>query len=308
MSASPGCRSRAALVPLLGVLLALGACGEGGSSPDTNDRLFVFLENLAPISGAAGATNEGGTGESELEYALWREDSDGSAPKLLERFSARNGVVNLSLAADDIDSIATLFVTLERRGEPLSAPSRTALLGGDMLEGRSVLSTDHPRAFGTGFEDANGTFRLATPTSLDEGDFDLGLWWYDIDGAPVQSLFLPDLPQGWLYEGWILSGAGSRSTGKFADPARFDLDAGGASAGTIEPPPFPGQDYVFDPFAITGTSVAITIEPNPDNAIGPFGLRLLFDQVVEGVRVNQPMENVVAARLPRGLVSTNRLR
>ena len=299
-----GAARGARLAAVLGTLLALGGCGEG-SSGAVDDRLFVFLEGLSPLGDPL--AEDASAGE-EFEYALWRDDVAGTAPRLLERFSTRTGVVNLSLDVNDIGSIATLFVTIEARGQTPRTPSASVLLGGDLIDGRSVMRVDHPIALATGFDDASATFRLATPTSLDESDFDQGLWWYDVDGEPVQSLFLPTLPQGWLYEGWILSGTGARSSGKFADPARFDLDAGGATAGAIAPPAFPGQDYVTEPLALIGASVAITVEPNPDNAIGPFGMRVLFDQVIEGVRVNQPMANVAVDRLPGGLVTTNRPR
>lgn len=289
----PLARSAAALL-----LATLAACSDT-SPPD--ERLFVSIEQLVPLESAASGARSDATG---FEYVLWRDD--GARARALGRFDAPRGVVNLSLPVDDLDAIRTLFVTIERAGETVAAPRGPVLLAGDMIDGGAVLDVAHRDALGTDFLGAVGTYRLETPTSRDEDDFAQGLWWYDGDIVPTQSLFLPDLPQGWLYEGWIVGGDGMRSTGKFADPARFDVDAGGTRAGGVRPPPFPGQDYVTEPFSVAGLSAMITIEPDPDTASTSSGLRILFDQVVEELRVNQPMQNVTGARLPFGRATTNR--
>jgi hypothetical protein len=48
-------------------------------------------------------------------------------------------------------------------------------------------------------------------------------------------------------------------------------------------PPFPGQDFIDPPLDLVGTTVVISVEPEPDNLAAPFAIKPLIDPVVDDV-------------------------
>lgn len=263
------------------------------SESATESRMRVFMERLPPTT-------------DNMVYEIWFED--GEEYISIDRFQTQTGIVNLSVPlTQDLDEATTLIVTIESSSLISSTASDTVLLAGDFVDGVAQLSVTHPLSVGTDFSSAFGTFRLDTPTSSQKTDFDQGIWWFDLLGdEPVQSLFLPSLSQGWIYEAWVIGGEKPLSIGKFPDPARFDSDlAGVAASDALDAPLFPGQDYVNPPELIPGFTALITIEPQPDFSPLPFDMEILIDQVIEGIDVNQPMENRTERSLPRGVVNKN---
>lgn len=275
---------------LVGMAAILQSCS---SETPFEPRMRVFIEQLPPTT-------------DNLVYELWYQDVEEFIS--IDRFQTTTGSVNLSLALTaDIDESTTLIVTLEPSDLPADIASDTVLLAGDFVDGVAQLTVTHPLSMGTDFSSAFGTFRLDTPTSSQKTDFDQGIWWFDLEGdVPVQSMFLPNLPQGWIYEAWVIGGESPLSIGKFPDPGRFDSDlAGVAASDALDPPLFPGQDYVNPPELIPGFTALITVEPQPDFSPLPFDLEILIDEVIEGIDVNQPMENRTERSLPRGSANKN---
>lgn len=275
--------------PLRNLLLLVSFLA-GGCSSETQDeaRMLVFLERIPPTA-------------ENVVYELWF--TNGEEYESLRRFRTETGTVSLSIpVTEELMNAAMLIVTVEPRYFFFDTASSSVLLAGDLIDGTAELEVTHPMALNNDFSSASGTFRLATPTSLETEDFDLGLWWFDLDGdMPIQSLFLPPLPQGWLYEGWVVGGEKPLSLGKFSDPARFDTDLAGSAADEETAPLFPGQDFIEPPELLSGFSAMVTVEPQPDYAIAPFAIEILFDQVIERLSVNQPMDNRTARGLPSGL-------
>ncbi len=66
---------------------------------------------------------------------------------------------------------------------------------------------------------------------------------------------------------------------------------------------FPGQDFIEPPELVRGRTAMISVEAQPDYAITPSGIEILFDQVIEPLGVNQPMENRTDRGLPSGRVT-----
>ena len=279
-----GVRASAGL--LLGMALLAGCSNE----PAVEPRLLVYLDRLPETA-------------ENIEYQLWY--STGEEMKSLKRFRTETGTVNLSLPMTPaIEEADAILLTVEPRYFFFDIPSDSTMLAGDLINGEAELLITHPKAINTDFSSANGTFRLATPTSLETKDYDQGLWWFDTDGDTlVQSLFLPELPPGWMYEGWIIGGLEPLSLGKFPDPSRFDFDLAGIAADEEPPPPFPGQDFIEPPELVRGRTAMISVEPQPDYAITPSGIEILFDQVIEPLGVNQPMENRTDRGLPSGFAT-----
>ncbi|MHC4861136.1 MAG: hypothetical protein ACYTDY_13710, partial [Planctomycetota bacterium] len=133
-----------------------------------------------------------------------------------------------------------------------------------------------------------------------------GVWFLDPTSGPGESLTLPPLPTGWVYEGWSVVGGVPYSTGRFETAGGADSDGGGATAGTDPAPPFPGQDFVVGTVLdLRGGATVISVEPEPDTGPEPFLLKPLVDAEVDdlGAGVSQILANQAAANNPTGTVS-----
>ena len=135
-----------------------------------------------------------------------------------------------------------------------------------------------------------GDFFLRTPTdepvgSANNGNDQYGVW-FGLPGMPPSAtLNLPDLPEGWVYEGWVIGDSGPLSTGRFTNVDTMDQNAGlPTSFGGTEQagPPLPGEDFFNNapagetfPLDIRGRMVVISVEPEPDNSPAPFTLKPL---------------------------------
>ncbi len=198
----------------------------------------------------------------------------------------------LSHEAFDVDpmlvSKATAFVlTIEPEPDPDPAPSPVHLLGGGFMEDAAELSLGHPAALGTDLMLAGGNYILGIPTSDSADDaYQSGIWFTGLD--------LPQLPDAWVYEGWVVGPDGPMSTGRFTGLKEADSDGAGPTAGPKAGPAFPGQDYIKPPIDLTaGYAAVISVEPEPDNSPAPFVLKPLVDMTIEDVgdHVPQSLEN-----------------
>jgi hypothetical protein len=148
---------------------------------------------------------------------------------------------------------------------------------------------------GRGAAGHSGGFILKTPTThADDGDDSQGIWWLQlINGGPSASLVLPELPNGWVYEGWVVGDNGPISTGRFMAANQEDSDGAGMTAGPDGFPMFAGQDFIAPPMDLIGHAAVISVEPEPDDSPMPFALKPLITTSIEdlGGGVLQPMEN-----------------
>jgi len=200
-----------------------------------------------------------------------------------------------------LDAISAFVLTIEPVPDNDPSPSHVHILGGDMIWGRAALSIDHPAAIGTDFATASGSYILAAPSGGGAAPYFNGIWWLDPDVGPAATLDLPELPDGWAYEGWVVGDSGPISTGRFTSASGADSDGTGADAGPEPGPAFPGQDFVDPATDLRGLVTVISVEPEPDNSAGPFTLKPLMDRVIDDVggMVLQPMSRNTAA-LPGG--------
>ncbi len=185
---------------------------------------------------------------------------------------------------ESLDAISAFVLTIEPSPDPDPAPSSVHLLAGDVTGRRAQLTIGHPAAIGTDFATATGGYILAAPSAGGAASYANGIWWLDPDAGPGPTLDLPDLPAGWIYEGWVVGGEGPVSTGRFASVTGADSDGAGPDAGPEPTPGFPGQDFVNPALDLTsGYAAVITVEPEPDNAPGPFTLKPLLDPNIDDV-------------------------
>ncbi len=183
--------------------------------------------------------------------------------------------------------IATAFiVTIEPRPDSDPAPSSVHLLAGNFSGTEASLTIDHGSAIGTDLSTSKGKYILATPT--DGGtttEEHSGIWWLDPANGPGRGLELPELTTGWKYEGWAIIDGVPVSTGKFTSVVSAD-ESDYYSSMTASGPSFPGEDFLLNapaglsfPVNLAGRTVAISVEPDPDNSPHPFILKPLIGKV-----------------------------
>lgn len=219
-----------------------------------------------------------------------------------------NGV---AFDANSLDAASAIVITIETDNDP--SPSSSRVLGGPIVDGSAALSVSDPQAIGRDFSSSAGQYILATPTNgtgTPENERS-GVWWTFIPRA--QSLVLPELGKGWIYEGWQVIDEIAVTTGTFA--SQFGSpDNAAPYSGPQAGPPFPGEDFLVNapdgldfPRDLRGSDVVITIEPFPDTDPGPFPLVVLRGTVpAEAVdHVSYRVDNI-AADFPTGLATISR--
>ncbi|HFQ95022.1 MAG TPA: anti-sigma factor [Anaerolineae bacterium] len=173
---------------------------------------------------------------------------------------------------------ATAFVlTIEPSPDDDPAPNAIHIIGGDFDGDAAALTVSHPLALGVDFDGVNVSYILGAPSSENaKADYKKGIWW--------PGLNLPQLPQGWVYEGWVAGPDGPISTGRFTSGDMADSDGNGPMAGPKSGPSFPGQDFINPPIDLTaGYAAVISIEPDPDNSPLPFSLKPFIDETIDDV-------------------------
>ncbi len=183
----------------------------------------------------------------------------------------------------DVSAASAVVITIEPAGDTDTVPALTKIVGGDVVDGSAELTVAHPAALGSDFADAAGSFILATPTDDDDSNDLSGVWFLTMPG-PEAGLTLPELPEGWVYEGWAVIDGSPISTGRFTDVAGPDDSS--AFSGPNDAPPFPGEDFLVNapegvefPTNLQGATIVISIEPDPDDSPAPFAFKPLVGEV-----------------------------
>ena len=223
-----------------------------------------------------------------VSTGLFTIDADGNLP-----------TDALLIKSSDRANATTFVLTIEPSPDDDPAPSSIHLLGGDFVAGVANLSIGHPSALATDFADATGSYiiGLGYPEGATAANhYTNGIWY-------LNSLNLPELADGWVYEGWVVGADGPISTGRFTDPNAMDQDGTGPTAGGFGTgPAFPGQDFLDPPVDLIGYAAVISVEPEPDNSAAPFALKPLLDPKIDDVgdHGSQPMRNNAEASSPTG--------
>ena len=264
---------------------SLLACG--GTEADMSDDASLQLEmSTLPDLGA------------DFVYEGWLivDDSPVSTGSFVIDGDGAPTPASFTASAEDAAN-ATLFVlTIEPANDPDPAPSSTHILAGAFDGEVATLSIDHPAALATDFTDATGSFILATPTTGDSSLPAQGIWFLAPGDTPSSSLQLPDLPAGWVYEGWVAGESGATSTGRFTSASGMDSDGAGPSKGPSgDGPAFPGADFINPAMVLNdgGTAAVISVEPDPDTSPDPFLMKPLVLSPIgsEVAPVMQAMDN-----------------
>ncbi|MEM6992584.1 MAG: hypothetical protein AAF721_18875 [Myxococcota bacterium] len=270
---------------------------EGESSTGEAEGLFgaeVTAEGLESLSGG-------------FHYELWAIIDD--APATVGKFNVDAGGVIVDLdgiaimdavfdAGRDLSEATDFVLTIETAGDVDITPGVSKYLAGPLEGDSSVMVVGDGRALGDDYADAAGQFILATPTNGPETDEASGVWWLDLAVEPAApGLVLPDLPEGWVYEGWAVLDGVPVTTGRFRSVDAEDLDA--PFSGEEPGPMVPGEDFLVDPpegvqfpADVRGATVVITIEPEPDSDPAPFTLKPLVAEVHPMAATHQSMAMV----------------
>ncbi|MCA9319141.1 MAG: hypothetical protein KDB53_00330 [Planctomycetes bacterium] len=205
-----------------------------------------------------------------------------------------------------------IFITLEPEGDHDRVPSCQVILAGTLMNDSAILvpfGTPIDPTFDCALSDgqggatlglpnlaaASGSVELRTPTDDQSNPVpnDHAGLWFTNGGVP--SLALPTLPGTLTYEAHVVIDGETRSLGRFKNGARRDDDFATAEQRGPDGPGFeaPGGDFVtptnppfaFDPprtdltsaqnFSSGDFRVLVSVEPQPDNDVAPFGLGLL---------------------------------
>jgi len=289
------------------IFFGLTSCSEDEDNPmmieelNTLNMEFKNLPNLGSDYTYEGWIIVDG---KPITAGIFNVDSDGNPEQ-----------TSFKLSGDDLEKATAYALTIEPVPDDNPEPSKVHILGGDFAENASNLTTDHPLAMGTDFLDAKGSYLLGTPTdgSLDT-DERSGIWWEDLStGAPLTSLQLPAIAEGWVYEGWVVIDGKPLTTGKFLEVGKADLDA--PFSGESPGPPFPGEDFIQNapdgftfPLDLSGSITAITVEPSPDNSPMPFSMKTLIHKIPEisEIHTGYDMDNDAINTNPSGRITLNR--
>ena len=221
------------------------------------------------------------------------------------------GLINLFDTGVDLSLASSIKISIEPPMDSDPGPSGLIILSGDVVDGVAAL---HPALPGLDMlQSATGSYILATPSdnAMYPDNNDQGVWFLSMPGPVAGLMGLPDLGEGWTYEGWAVDVSGSSpmpySTGTFASGEGADSDMAGCMGGG---PAFPGQDFtayhcgpVLD-LDSGDFALVISIEPVPDNSPAPFQFKPLAgmvptDALMEGGMLN----NQTSDTFPCGVAS-----
>jgi hypothetical protein len=170
---------------------------------------------------------------------------------------------SVSLSVDrNLRGAQKFVVTIEPSDDSDPSPSGVVALEGAFEGSEASLS------FPISLADTGGSYILATPTNGADSHETAGVWFLDPSG-PAASLSLPELPSGWVYEGWVATQGHPISTGRFDEP--MGADGHSDYSGSNDGPPFPGEDLLRNaPMGVDfpadladgNTTIVVSVEPD----------------------------------------------
>ncbi len=300
-----------AITALIAVTAAFVGCSDDDDTPaaPTESTLFEFTFNQM----------------AELDSAYYQ------AWALIDNYAYNLGKFNVNSSGQMLDttgtvitgnaisfnlptsSITGLGVTIQDIDDDSGEPSDTHFMGGDVSSGTIVLSVEHENGVDEEFNNVTGKYILATPTNGADSDETSGIWFIDnTAGISNPGLTLPSFSYGWQYEGWIRVDGKYVSTGTFTSMTTAD-SSGTYSSSLMAAPGFPGEDFLANapagftfPLDLSGKHTMITMEPNPDPAVGVPSPFVLLEADIASDAVNLQtynMTSMVSSSLPTGSVT-----
>ncbi len=253
------------------IVMSLQSCSKDADGIVTTPLTTLTLELNGLESLNNGASYEG-----------WIIVDD--VPMSTGKFITIESVQTFMVNANYLEQATEFIISIEPSGDEDAIPSETKLLSGLFNENDEAMITID-EVIGDFFS-ASGKFIIATPTDLDSTNEQNGIWFEDPTGfaGVVPGLNLPDLENGWKYEGWIVFNEIPVTTGKFTSVN--SSDEASSYGGTSISRPFPGEDFLSNApnpliFPLDGDvqekTVFISVEPDPDfDTLSPFFVKPLL--------------------------------
>lgn len=278
-------------------ILALAAvftsCSNDDDSNNATSELSLNLDGLENLG-------------SNFRYEGWLIVN--GSPVTTGTFSVNDaGVLSQTsfvLPSATLAQATTFVLSIEPTIDPDPAPSETKYLAGDFTGNTATVSAGIVGDFSA----STGKYILATPTNGNANP-SAGVWFMDVNG-PSAGLNLPALDSGWKYEGWVVSGGVVLSTGTFTNPN--GPDSSSIFSGPMMSPPFPGEDFLTNapagitfPGNLSGATLVISVEPNPDNSPMPFTLKPLSHNVAnpavteQNINMNRSLDSFPTGTITR---------
>lgn len=261
------------LIGIFSLTLMVTSCSnnDDNNNPDPIGSLVLNLEGLEPLG-------------PNFVYEGWIIVN--GAPVSTGTFTSVTFPQSFEVEASML-SQATMFVlSIEPANDPDPAPAATKILSGAFNGSSASVNSN---ALVGDFSSSSGNYILATPTDTDPSNEDSGVWFLDdSSGTMLPGLTLPQLTEGWKYEGWAVMNGTPISTGTFTGVANFDDNASTSpyKGNSGNGPAFPGEDYLQNapvglnfPTDLRGATIVISVEPDPDNDPAPFTFKPLAHTV-----------------------------
>jgi hypothetical protein len=247
------------------LIVVFGACEDQGPQIPT---VAVTLQNLMTLDPA-----------TEGSYEGWVIDGAGAAISTGKFVLPADGRYSFESPVADP---AMFVLTVEPPGDADDVPSDQKILGGPFIGGMATITALGfvSASASADFGGSPGTHVLLTPTTATATDDDGGIWLLDPSG-PAATVTLPELADGWVYEGWAVNLPGTPnqtaiSYGKFRPQAGGSLtgrdsDAAGPLSGApgdlAAGPPFPGGDFVMTNGNAVPGGLAVPFDFNGDDVV-----------------------------------------
>ncbi len=263
-------RATCAVVVLAGasLFLALGCGGDDGPTGPTieNNRLMMQFYNAPPLPSPWMYRASVLNGGQWVDGGTFNVDLGGNLVNAQGQPIDDN---TLNFGTLDLLTCDSLRITFAESGAGM-------LFLAAAIDSNVSVRLESPMKEEVGARDLYYTY--GTPSDAFDDNELSGIWFADVDGQSPSLDSLPDLPAGWIFEGWANHGGVYLSTGKFSGKAGADQNCRyyNCSAST---PAFPGEDFLVNPPAgiqfpfefDEGDSVVISIEPEDDPDSGlPF--------------------------------------
>ncbi len=266
------------------------SCSSDDDGPATAP-ITINVLNLEALQGSA-------------QYQAWLRVSGSDVS--LGTFQDANFPKTFNALAENLTGASEFFITIETSGNadtPSSTRVATAIFSGS--SNTAPINSSNDIADFTGI---NGSFVLRTFTNTTQNGDPNGIWFTtSLNGSTniTPGLNLPDLPSGWLYEGWVVvrdrNGTDVNiSLGKFSSASQ--MDNSDIFSGQTNGPSIPGEDFLSQaagnlinvdvPVNLVGKRGFITLEPTTgDNSSEPFYIELFSFENATASEVNTMSAN-----------------
>lgn len=267
------------------LVIASGCDGDGGTKVQVPKvQMTLDTNNLEPLIDEY--SYKAWVKIGDLYYGTEKFNVTETGQFLTQSGQFRNKTFALET---DITDAEIVLISIEGKSSSDDEPSDTIVLAADVVGATSSLTTRHPAALNADVSNASGQLTIMTPSDIDLTNEAHGVWFLTVSGA-VQSpsLSLPALNSGWVYESWVEVGGKQFSMGKLTSASGNDL---GQAYSYPDVPLFPGEDFLINapagttfPLILDGATVFITVEPDPDDNVAPYGIRILSVQLPSTVQ------------------------